>query len=179
MIHRALLLAALLAATPALAQEDAAATARAAGANQLGVLEYCQAHGDVGADAVDAQRGVISRMPQSAVSTSAQEELGKAGTMKVPNGQQFTLNDLAQKQGTTVSDLCKRMGSATLQVAAAMAQTPSGGLFPSIPSVPGALTAIPGLPSGTAFPGVPGIPGGAPNLTAVPGLPPNPAVPGR
>ena len=180
MPNRLVLLAALLAATPALAQGDPSATARQSAANQLGVLEFCQSHSEVGDDAVNAQRDVISRLPPSTASTDSAEALGKAGTFAASNGQQMSLAEVASQRNTTVSALCKQVGSSSLQAAAAYKQNELGtGRLPTMPTTPGGLTAVPGMPAMPSGLGaMPAVPSG-PGMTAVPGLPPSPGAPGR
>jgi hypothetical protein len=143
--------ASLAAIGPALAQSDQFAMAHAAAANQLGVLEYCQTRGDVGADAVAAQRASIAHLPPSTTPTDAAEALGKQGTLAAPNGAQTPLESVANAHGTTVSSLCKQMGSATLQSAAAMQQ--NGMSFGGT-----AMPKMPAMPSGMALPKMPGMP---------------------
>ena len=180
MLSRYAFALALLATTPALAQGDPAAMGRSAAANQLGVLEFCQSNGDVGDDAIAAEKDVISRTPGSATPTDSAEALGKQGTFASPNGQQITLTDVAAKQNTTVSAMCKQMANSTLQADAMMKQNSGMGLMPAMPTMPSGMTSVPGMPGG--MPTMPTMPGGMPTasgLTAVPGLPANPAVPGR
>ena len=139
-------------AAPALAQTDPYAMAHAAAANQLGVMEYCQGRGDVGADAVTAQRSAVARLPASTVSTEADEALGKQGTLAAPNGAKMTLDSVASAHGTTVSALCKQMGSSAIQSAAAVQQKgmADGGMkMPAMPAMPNGITmpTMPGAPS--------------------------------
>ncbi len=107
-------------------------------------MEYCQGRGDVGADAVEAQRGAIARLPASSVNNDAQEALGKQGTLAAPNGANMTLDSMASAHGTTVSALCKQLGSAAVQSAAAMRQNsmaPGGMAIPQMPAMPNGMTA--------------------------------------
>ena len=90
-------LIALAVAGPARAQSDPYAMAHTASPNQLGVMEYCQGRGDVGPDAVAAQRSAIARLPASTVSTEAAEALGKQGTLTIPNGTTMTLEKRGQR----------------------------------------------------------------------------------
>ena len=159
-MHRSHLLAAalLLASTAAHAQPDPAGMARSALANQLGVLEYCQVQGHTGADAVEAQRAVMARMPGSGVSTSDAENMGKDGTLVSSNGQQFPLASMAQTQNVSVATMCKQMADSALRMNDAYTQNgaSAGG--------------IPGLPSMSNMPGVPGFPAqsGLPSLAGPP-----------
>ena len=163
MIGRSGVLAVALAAccaAPASAQTDPTAMAHAAAANQLGILEYCKGRGDVGADTVTAERGTIARLPASSASTDAAEALGRQGTLSMPNGTTATLASLAGTRSTTVSALCRQMGSATQQAAASygqaglmpggMAQMPAMPRMPAMPTMPsmGGLPPMPGTPSG-------------------------------
>ncbi len=143
------------------AQGDPYATAHAAAANQLGVMEYCQGRGDVGPDAVAAQRGAIARLPASTTPNDAAEALGKQGTLSAPNGTRTTLDSLASAHGSTVSALCKQMGSAAVQSAAMVPQT---GMAPG-------GVAMPALPNGMAMPAMPAIPGGMTMPSATPNVP--------
>ena len=138
-------------AAPALAQNDPYAAAHSAAANELGVMEYCQGRGDVGADAVTAQRSAIARLPASSANNDADEALGKQGTLAVPNGTNMTLDSMASAHGTTISDLCKKMGSAAIQSAAAYQQNgmPPGGMaMPKMPAMPNGM-AVPTMPGAT------------------------------
>ncbi len=139
---------AVCAAAPALAQTDPTAMAHAAAANQLGVMEYCQGRGEVGADAVAAQRSSLARLPASAANNDADETLGKQGTLLVPNGSNMTLDSIASAHGTTVSAMCKQMGSSALQSASALQQN---GMMP------GAMK-MPAMPNGMTMPAMPAVP---------------------
>ena len=162
MIRRLKTLATLLvmgSATPGFAQTDTAAMAHTASANQLGILEYCQSQGDVGPDAVSAEKNVISHLPASSAPTSAAESLGKQGTLAAPNGTSMTLASMASAHNTTVSALCKQMGSSTTQAAAAYQQNgAAAGGMPSMPS----------MPSMSNMPKMPSYPGGMPSMGSVP-----------
>ena len=134
----------------AFAQSDPYAPARAAAANQLGIMEYCQGRGDVGADAVAAQRSVIARLPVSSANNDAEEALGKSGTLAAPNGANMTLDSMASAHATTVSDLCKKLGSSAIQSAAAFQQNgmaPGGMTMPKMPAMPNGMT-VPTMPAG-------------------------------
>ena len=147
-------------AGPVLAQADPYAMAHAAAANQLGIMEYCQGRGDVGSDAVEAQRSAIARLPASTVSNDADEALGKQGTLSAPNGTKMTMDSVASEHGSTVSALCKQMGSSAVQSAAALKQNgmaPSGMAMPNMPAMPNGM-AVPAMPNGMAMPTMPGAP---------------------
>ena len=152
---------ALCCAGPALAQTDFVGMARVAAANQLGVLEYCQGRGDVGADAVGVQRGAIARLPASSVPTDAAEALGREGTLSAPNGARITLADMASTHNTTIAALCKQMGSSAQQAGAYPQGAMAPGTMPAIPQMPQMLgmPAMPGVPS---MQGMPAVPGAAP-----------------
>ena len=154
-------LAALTALTTALlsgtafAQTDTVAMARAAAANQLGVLEFCQDRGDVGPDAVTAERSVIARLPASTVNTDADEALGKQGTIAGPNGAKMTLDSMASTHGTSISAMCKQLGSGAIQSASAYQQNgmAPGGM--AMPKMPSGMT-MPAMPNGMTMPTAPG-----------------------
>ncbi len=161
MTHRLATAAAVLAlccAAPALAQTDAVGMAHVAAANQLGVLEYCQGRGDVGADAVAAERGVIAHLPASATSTDAAEALGRQGTLAAPNGAHMALSDMANQRGSSITAMCRQMGDATRQAAAVYSNGGPAGAMPQMPTVPGMppMPAMPTMPAG--MPPVPGMP---------------------
>ena len=146
---------------PAYAQGDAIAMAHAAAANQLGVLEYCQGRGDVGADALQAERSVLSHMPPSPVSTTEAEALGRQGTLAAPNGAQATLASMASTRNTTVSALCQQMGSSALQSAAIYRESgmPAGGMPPGGMAGMPAMPQMPGMPNMPAMGNMPSMPG--------------------
>ena len=153
MSARFVALAALTVCTlkPALAQTESVAMAHTVAANQLGVMEYCQGRGDVGQDAVAAQRSAIGRLPASAASNDADEALGKQGTLIVPNGTNMTLDSIAGAHGTTVSAMCKQMGSGALQSANAFRQNP-------MPPAGMTMPKMPAMPNGMSMPAMPGTP---------------------
>jgi len=95
-------------------EEGDARIARAmhlAAANQLGVLEYCQARGAVGADVLDLQRRMEAAMPPLDVpGASAAEAAGRKGLVGV-GGQQTSLRDAARAQKTSEDAICKHMAS--------------------------------------------------------------------
>ena len=146
---------------PALAQVDQMAAAHAAAANQLGVLEYCQSQGAVGADAVAAEQSSIGRLPASSANTDAAEALGKQGTISV-NGNSMTLAGIATNRNTTVAAICKQMGDAAIQTAAAFAGGGATGM-PAMHSMPAASATMRGIPA---------MPFGMGTMPAMPGSPP-------
>lgn len=133
------------------------AMARVAAANQLGVLEYCQSKGSVGADAVAAQKDVMIRMPAASADTTTAEGQGKNGTLASPNGQTMTLDSVASAQHTTVPALCKQLGASAIQ--ASMSFKQSGSTMPGsgmkMPAMPGGMPAMPG---GMQMPAMPSMP---------------------
>ncbi len=139
----------LFCAAPALAQGGPMAMSRAASANQLGVLEYCQQQGYVDPAAVTAQRSVNARLPPAptdAAATDAAEALGRQGTISA-NSNTVTLADMATRSSTTVDALCKRMASSVIQTAtmfqSGMPSLPAG--MPSMPAMPGGMPVMPGV----------------------------------
>ncbi len=160
--HYAPFVVALCCAGPAFAQTDLMAMARVAAANQLGVLEYCQGRGDVGADAVSVQRDAIARLPASSVPTDAAEALGREGTLSAPNGTHITLADMASTHNTTITALCKQMGSSAQQAGAYPQGATTPGTMPAMPQMPQmmGMPAMPGMPS---MQGMPSVPGTAPS----------------
>lgn len=145
--------AAVLAA-PAYAQADMTMMARNAAANELGVLEYCQANGHIDGTAITAQKTAITRLPAGTGSTDAAEALGKQGSLLGGNGTNVPMSEMASKGNTTEADLCTRMAGSVKQ---AVASNPAM----SMPTMPGGMPAMPaGMP---AMPnGMPAMPGGMP-----------------
>ncbi len=136
----------------ALAQTDMMAMAHDSAANQLGVLEYCQAQGYTDGSAVLAQQGVISRLPAYTGSTAAAEATGKTGTIAA-NGQSVSLSDMASKGHSTEAAMCQQMASNVKQVAASNAASFGAGGMPKMPG------------------GMPAMPGGMPTMPTMPGAP--------
>lgn len=153
---------AMCSALPALAQTDQIAMAHTMAANQLGLLQYCQGQGDVDASAVEAERSMIGRMPPSAAPTDAAEALGRKGTLSA-NGTTMTLASMASSHNTTVSALCKQMGSSAVQASSAYQQ--NGAAKNGMPSLPGGMT-MPQMPGG-----MPSMPSGMPSMGSLPGMP--------
>ena len=160
-MNRGLLIvaAAACAAAPALAQTDMMGMARQSAANQLGVLEYCQAKGYTNQAAVAAQKSAIAQLPVSTESTLASENTGKQGTISA-NGTSFTLAGMAKTHNTTVSALCQQMAQNTSQMAAMRQRMGSMPMAPSnmptangMPTVPGGTT-----PGGIQMQGMPATP---------------------
>ncbi len=158
---RGFALAATLMSFPALAQGDPMVMARAASANQLGVLEYCQAQGHTDAAAVAAMRSTAARLPPapSTAATDAAEAAGRQGSI-VANGTTTTLAGFADTTHTTVPALCKQLADGAVRSAAAQA---SGvGAMPAMPggmpTMPGGMPAMPSMNGMPAMPGMPAVP---------------------
>ena len=132
-------------AEPAAAQTDMMAMAHDSAANQLGVLEYCQAKGYTDGSAVLAQQGVISRLPAYTGSTAAAEAAGKAGSI-TGNGQSYPLADMAAKGHTTEAGMCQQMAANVKQVAASNAAAFGAGGMPKMPAGMPAMAAMPAMP---------------------------------
>ena len=148
-------LSAVLPALPCLAQTDMTAMARNSAANELGVLEYCQAHGHADNSAVTAQKTVISRLPAASGSTDSAEALGRQGVLMGAGGSNVPLSEMASRGNTTEADLCTRMAGSVKQ---AVASNPAM----SMPQMPGGMPQMQG--------GMPAMPGGMPNgMPAMPG----------
>ncbi|UFN49404.1 pore-forming ESAT-6 family protein [Roseomonas sp. OT10] len=108
------------AAPPATAQgqQEMLRMMHLAGRNQLGVLQYCEAQGSVGADVVALQRRVLGMLPPVQVEgLDAAEATGKGGVVDAM-GTRVALADAARAQGTTPDAMCKQM-AAMLQAQAA------------------------------------------------------------
>ena len=167
MLGRSGLIGVLLAAAaalPAFAQADPYAMAHLSAANQLGMLEYCQAQGFVGADAVGAEQGAMALLPASSVQTEDAEALGKQGMLAAPNGAKMSVASMASAQHTTVAAVCQQMGSAIIQTEAALKQNGKAGMMP------GGMPMMPGMPAGMPT-GMPGFSAGMPTLQGMPTVP--------
>ena len=107
------------AATPT--AQDAAANYEAA-RNQLGILQYCQEEGHTGPEAVETQARLVGMLPagDEAAGTTA-EEKGAAGTVAIA-GQEMTLADAAEGQGSTEADTCKQIEAAVNDIADSLPQ---------------------------------------------------------
>lgn len=117
---RPLLLAAfgaiLAGAAPAPTQPSAAPGPRTAetlrslhlaGRNLLGILQYCQAQGLVGADAVDRQRELLRRAPPADVpGLDAMEEAGRQGIVAFMDSR-VPIADAARAEGILVGTRCQ------------------------------------------------------------------------
>ncbi len=148
---------AVLPALPCLAQTDMTSMARNSAANELGVLEYCQAHGHADDSAITAQKTAISRLPAGTGSTDSAEALGKQGVLLGANGNNVPISEMASRGNTTEADLCTRLAGSVKQ---AVASNPAM----SMPQMPGGM---PQMPSG-----MPQMPGGMPTTpSGMPGMP--------
>ena len=140
-------------AAPALAQTDPMAMARNSAANELGVLEYCQANGHIDGSSISAQKTVVARLPAGGGSTDAAEALGRHGTLLGGNGTNVPISDMASRGNTTEADLCTRMAGSVKQSAVSPAMPMPGGM-PAMPSgMPAMPSGMPSVPSG-----IPGMP---------------------
>ncbi len=99
----------------------------------------------------------MARLPaaQGAAPTDDAESLGKQGTISI-NGSTMTLAGMASSHNTTVSAICKQMGSSAVQAAAAFAQQ---GSMPTMPSMPGGMPKMPNMPSMGSMGSMPSMPG--------------------
>lgn len=109
------------AAGPAQAQQppggamppDMQAMMHQAAANQLGILEYCQANGFADAGAVALQRAQIAAMPPVrspglSPGLAQAEAAGRRGVVQA-GGQDMPLVQAAQANGTSVQALCRQI----------------------------------------------------------------------
>ncbi len=159
-----IVLAAGVLSAPALAQGDQMAMVQAASANQIGVLEYCQAQGHVDASAVAAMRSAAARLfpAPSTAAMDAAEVAGRQGSI-VANGTTTTLASFADTTHTTVPALCKQLADGAARSAAAqaggMGATPAmPGMPGRMPAMPGGMPAMPSMNGMTANPGMPAMP---------------------
>ena len=137
-----------------MAQSDPMQMARVAGANQVGVMEYCQSKGWADQSAVDAQKTALSDLPPTTNTSgsTAAEATGKAGSL-LNNGTAMPLASMASQTNTSVQALCGKLADSAKMVAAqrsSMPQMPSG-----MPTMPGGM---PAMPKGMTMPAMPGMP---------------------
>ena len=154
------------------AQTDPTVMMKQAAANQLGLLEYCQAQGALDDKPVTAQRAIMAQIPasQTAVPTDQAEALGKQGSLSI-NGTTMTLASAAATHNTTIDAMCKQIGGAVVQASAMLQQQQQqqGGAM-TMQGVPGGMPSAPsGMPTMPAMPAMPSVPGGMPTM---PGAPP-------
>jgi len=96
-------------ATPG--QQDMIRMVHQAAHNQLGILEYCQAQGSVGADMVTLQERALGVLPPAQVDgLNEAEAAGKRGVVQF-GGSEVQLTDAAKAQNTTVDAMCKQIAS--------------------------------------------------------------------
>jgi hypothetical protein len=100
-------------------QADMARMLQLAARNQLGVLEYCQDQGSIGADPVALQRRMLTMLPppQQQDGLDDAEAAGKRGVVQF-GGSQVPIADAAKPQGTTADAMCKKIAD-TIQAQAA------------------------------------------------------------
>ncbi len=90
--------------------------------NQLGVLEFCQTSGSLGADKVALQQKMIGMLPPSSPEgLDDAEATGKTGVISF-GGTQTSLPDAAKAQNTTVAALCGKIGDALAAAAKSLPQ---------------------------------------------------------
>ena len=159
MVAAAAMALGIAAAGAASAQTDAGAMAQRSAANQLGVLEYCHGRGDVGPDAIDAEKSVIGHLPTSTAATSDAESVGKGGSLVLPDGSSQSLSSMASRTNVSVSALCGKLGESAVRSAAiykngGMPGVPGGMQMPAMPNG----GQMPAMPNGMAMPSMPGAP---------------------
>ena len=144
---RLLLLATVMLPCAAVAQTDPMAMARAAIANQVGLMEYCQGHGWADQAGVDAQRSSLSSLPPTSDTSGmvSAEAAGKAGNL-LNNGSAMPLSAMASQTQTTVAALCGQLSASAKMV------TEQEGAMPKMPG------GMPSLPNGMTMPAMPGMP---------------------
>lgn len=79
--------------------------------NQLGVLQYGQSQGSIGADTLDLQRRLLGVLPPMQVDgLDEAEAMGQRGVVDFA-GNQIALTDAAKAQSTTADAMCKQIAS--------------------------------------------------------------------
>ncbi len=79
--------------------------------NQLGILQYCQSQGSVGADTVALQQRALGVLPPAQVEgLDEAETAGKRGVVQFA-GSSVQLTDAAKAQNTTVDAMCKQIAA--------------------------------------------------------------------
>ncbi len=143
----------------AVAQTDVMQMARLAGANQIGIMEYCQSNGWADQAAVDAQKASLASLPPATGTntTAAAEASGLAGNL-LNNGTAMPLSSMASQTHTTVKSICGQLATSAKMALAqrnAMPQMPSG-----MPAMPNGMTmpAMPAMPNGMTMPAMPSMP---------------------
>ncbi len=156
MMLRFLMIAGAMLPVAAMAQTDPMQMARLMGANQVGVMEFCQGKGWADQAAVDAQKASLSSLPPSADTSgpTAAEATGKTGSL-LNNGNAMSLASMASQTHTSVQALCGKLSDSAKMVAAqqrSMPQMPAG-----MPALPNGM-AMPAIPNGMTMPAMPGMP---------------------
>ncbi len=79
--------------------------------NQLGILQYCQAQGSVGADTIALQRRLLTMLPPAQVAGLDQAEAaGRSGIVQFGDTE-LPLVEAAKTQNTTADAMCKQIAS--------------------------------------------------------------------
>ena len=79
--------------------------------NQLGILQYCQAQGSVGADTIALQRRLLAMLPPAQVAGLDQAEAaGRRGVVQFGDSE-IPLVEAAKTQNTTPDAMCKQIAS--------------------------------------------------------------------
>ena len=92
-------------------QQEMMKTMHLAARNQLGIIEYCQSQGSVGADVVALQKRMLGMLPPAQVDgLDAAEDAGKKGMVQFA-GNSVDIKDAAKAQNTTPDAMCKQIGS--------------------------------------------------------------------
>ncbi len=114
MFHRTALLALAASAccTAAMAQSASPSMRQA---NMLGQLEWCQAQGFAGADAIPAQNKMLARAVRSWGPPGNGEELGRQGLMYKHDGSTMTMAESATIRHSTTQELCNEITSAAIR----------------------------------------------------------------
>lgn len=84
--------------------------------NELGILEYCLAHGFVDETVVSEQREVVERLAGASASSavgSPEEEFGRAGFLAF-GGRQGRFEESALAQGLTLKAACESRAAVAL-----------------------------------------------------------------
>ena len=146
MKFRLLLLTVVAAPVLAAPEGDPMEMARLSNANQLGLMEYCQANGWADQAAVESQRSAGSSLPAAANTSGLAdaEAAGKKGDL-LNNGAPMPLASMARQSNTTEQALCGKFVDAAKTVETQRR---------SMPAMPTGM-AMPAMPNGTAMPTMP------------------------
>jgi hypothetical protein len=136
----------------AAAQGDPMQMVRRMNANQLGLMEYCQAKGWADQPAVEAQRSAGSSLTTAAGTSGLDdaEATGRTGSL-LNNGTPMPLASMAHQSNTTEQALCGKFAESAKM---AEAQRHS---MPAMPTMPGGM-AMPAMPNGMTMPPMPTMP---------------------